>query len=318
MAHYFKRGFMHTSYFRLAGLWLLAALALAANPVLAAQKNAAPPSKGGSIVKWVDEKGITHYGDSIPTQYSGRDSSTLDRQGRVVKRNSAADSQANKAVAEEAKVSVEQQRHDNALLAAYTTEQEFDLARDRNLQMDEAAVQGLNQRMESVKDRLAAAKKIADGLNQRKKPIPPHVSDELKVHQDEIVKIEAQIAEKQQNMSATRQRFDNDKKRFIELKRDPNASPAAVKPAPAAPVSPPVTVAAPTAPAPAAKPAPVAAKPAIVPAAPAQSVAPVATKPVSPAEKTTATTPVPATPAKKPAAAAVTKPVKKIKRVVMP
>lgn len=288
MAHTFERGFMHTSYLRPAGLWfagfwLVAALALVSNPVLAAQKNtAAPPPKAGSIVKWVDEKGVTHYGDSIPVQYSGRDNSELDRQGRVVKRNKAADSQANKAVVEETKMSVEQQRHDNALLAAYTTEQEFDLARDRNLQMDEAAVQGLNQRMGSAKDRLAATKKIADGFNQRKKPIPNYVTQDLKENQNEIAKIETQIAEKQQSMDATRQRFEKDKQRFIELKRDPNAPPPAT--APAAPV--------------AAKPAPSVEKP--VPAVAAPVSAAPETKPVS----TAAPKPV----AEKPA---TVKPVKK-------
>ncbi len=208
---------------RLAGFWLVAALALASNPVLAAEKNtAAPPPKAGSIVKWVDEKGVTHYGDSVPTQYSGRDNSVLDPQGRVVKRNKAGDSQANKAIAEETGVSVEQQRHDKALLAAYTTEQEFDLARDRNLQMDEAAVEALNQRMGSVKTRLEAAKKMSAGFSQRKKSVPPHITQDLKENQDEIAKIETQIAERQQSMDATRQRFEKDKQRFIELKRDSN------------------------------------------------------------------------------------------------
>jgi hypothetical protein len=311
MAHYFKRVFMHTSYLRLtdlrpaglwfAGFWLVAALVLISNPVLAAQKNtAAPPPKAGSIVKWVDEKGVTHYGDSIPVQYSGRDNSELDRQGRVVKRNKAGDSQANKAVVEEAKVSVEQQRHDNALLAAYTTEQEFDLARDRNLQMDEAAVQGLNQRMGSAKDRLAATKKIADGFNQRKKPVPDYVTQDLKENQNEIAKIETQIAEKQQSMDATRQRFEKDKQRFIELKRDPNAPPPATAPAPVA--------------TPAAGPAPEAAKPTPAPAAPvAPTATPAAAKPAATAAAP-ATKPVPASAAKP----ATINPVKKKPRVVMP
>ncbi|HLD09029.1 MAG TPA: DUF4124 domain-containing protein, partial [Methylophilaceae bacterium] len=209
---------MRTTYLRLAGirpaglwfagLWLVAILALASSPALAEQKKAATaaPPKATSIVKWVDEKGVTHYGDSVPAQYSGRDNSELDQQGRVIKRNKAIDSQAIKA-AEEAKSSVEQRRHDSALLAAYTSEQEFDLARDRNLQTDEAAVEGLNQHMSGAKDRLAATKKIADGFNRRKKPVPPYVTQDLKNHQDEIAKIGTQIAERQQSMEATRQRF---------------------------------------------------------------------------------------------------------------
>ena len=313
---------MHTSYLRIADFWLVIALALACNPVLAAQKNTAgSPFKAGSIVKWVDEKGVTHYGDTIPPQYSGRDSSELNRQGRVVKRNNTSETQANKAAAAETKVSAKQQRHDKALLAAYTTEQEFDLARDRNLQTDQAAVEGLNQRMNSVKERLAAAKKTADGFSQRKKPVPPHVTEDLKVNQGEIAKIEAQIAERQQSMEATRQRFEKDKQRFIQLKLNPNAPPPPETSTPIAAPAPglaseatepaPATPAVPTVPKPVATTAPMAA-----PKAPTAKLAPTlppAAKP-APAPKPA----VPAAPepvAEKPA---VVKPVKKIKRVVMP
>jgi len=278
---------MHISYLRCSKLGLTAVLVLACSSAWA----------DGRIVKWVDEKGVTHYGDSVPAQYSGRDNSELNRQGRIVKRNKAGDSQASKAVIEEAKVSVEQQRHDSALLAAYTTEQEFDLARDRNLQMDEAAVQGLNQRMGSAKDRLAATKKIAAGFNQRKKPVPAYITQDLKENQDEIAKIETQIAERQQSMEATRQRFEKDKQRFIELKRDPNAPPSpAVAPAPAVAPSP----------------APEVAKP-----APAAAASATATEKPLPAA---AAAPVSAAPATKPVAEspATAKPIKKKLRVVMP
>lgn len=256
----------------------------------------------GRIVKWVDEKGLTHYGDSVPAQYSGRDSSELNQQGRVVKRNKTADTQANKAVVEGAKTGMEQQRHDKALLAAYTTEQEFDLARDRNLQVDEAAVEGLNQHMASTKDHLAATKKIADGFNQRKKPVPDYLTQDLKTNQDEIAKIETQIAEKQQSMDATRQRFEKDKQRFIELKRDPNAPPP--------PEAAPVAAATPTA-----SPAPETAKPTPAPAPVAPAVTPVAAKPAvaGTAAATPTTKPVPASAAKP----ATVNPAKE-KKVVMP
>src|SRR5437899_2976985 len=95
---------------------------------------------GGKIIKWVDEKGVTHYGDSMPAQDSSRDSSVINSQGLVVKRNQPLKSQAKNPAAENLdKEAMEQQRRDRTLRAAYTTENEIDLARDRNLQMDEAA-----------------------------------------------------------------------------------------------------------------------------------------------------------------------------------
>jgi Domain of unknown function (DUF4124) len=347
MAQVFERNFMHTSHSlrffgsKFAKLWLIIALALASSQALAEQKNAAtaPAPRAGSIVKWVDEKGVTHYGDSIPPQYSGRDNTELDKQGHVVKRNKVGDSQPGNSVAEkpEVKINPEQQRHDKALLAAYTTEQEFDLARDRNLQTDQAAVEGLNQNMASVKERMAASKKLADGFTQRKKPVPAYITQDMKEHQDEITKLEGQVADRQKSMDETRQRFDADKKRFIQLKLDPNAPPPPAAPVPdtakpvvatAAPAASGAVVAVPLAPVTPVPvtPAPVAAKP--KPAA-APVVAPVAGKPAVVA----ATPPAPAMSAAKPAPTATTKspvaatpattvapaaPVKKVKRVVEP
>jgi hypothetical protein len=181
------------------------------------------------IVKWVDDKGITHYGDTIPPQYSGRSNSVINKQGRVIKKNKPVNVEAANANDAEIKANENQKRHDRALLAAYTTEEEFDLARDRHLQTDEAAVLGLQQRIMSTKERLEANKKTADKFNQRKKPVPSDVLEDIKGNETEIDRIEAQIKDRQLNMIATRQRFDRDKQRFIELKRDPNAPPPAAK-----------------------------------------------------------------------------------------
>ncbi len=252
----------------------------------------------GRIVKWVDEKGITHYGDTVPPQYSGRDTSEINKQGRVVKQNKVASTPANVAATEtEAKANAEQKRHDRALLAAYTTEQEFDLARDRNLQTDDAAIQGLEQRKTSAQERLAANKKTADGFNKRKKTVPADVLQDIKSNEAEIAKVEGQIKERQQSMEATRQRFDNDKQRFIQLKLDPNAPPSAAKPV--------ATVAAAT-------------------AQPETAPAPAPISPSTPSEEKHATAPLakstPVASSPKPAAAppAVTATPKKKLRVVMP
>ncbi len=247
------------------------------------------------IVKWVDEKGITHYGDTVPPQYSGRDTSEINKQGRVVKQNKVANTSANAAATEtETKANEEQKRHDRALLAAYTTEQEFDLARDRNLQTDDAAVQGLEQRKTSAQERLAANRKTADRFNKRKKPVPADVLQDIKSNEGEIAKVEGQIKERQQSMEATRQRFDNDKQRFIQLKLDPNAPPPAAKPAVTVATTQPETTAAT---APALAPAPVAPSTpnGEKPAAPPAKSAPVSSSPKPVAAPPAAT----ATPKKK-------------------
>jgi hypothetical protein len=192
-------------------------------------------AEGGKIIKWVDEKGVTHYGDSMPARDAGRDSSVINSRGIEVKRNQPLNSQAKNPATENLdKEAMEQQRRDRTLRAAYTTENEIDLARDRNLQMDEAAVQGLQQHLLTAQGHLETNKKIADGFNKRKKPVPPDLAQDIKDNQTEIAKVEDQIAQRRATMDATRQRFDNDKRRFIELKSSDSNIPL---PAPAAPTA---------------------------------------------------------------------------------
>ncbi|BCM26100.1 hypothetical protein ZMTM_23590 [Methyloradius palustris] len=168
----------------------------------------------GKILKWVDDKGITHYGDSIPSQYADRDNSEINSQGITIRKNHIKPKE--QTVLEIA--NQDQTRRDRALLASYTTEQEIDLARDRNLEMDVIAIDGLKQRHETVSKKLADNQKLADGFNTRKKPIPQFLSDNLQDSQAELARIDLQMKSHQDNMDAVRQRFDNDKQRFINLK----------------------------------------------------------------------------------------------------
>jgi hypothetical protein len=185
--------------------------------------DAAKPASG-RIVKWVDEKGVTHYSDGIPPQYTGRDNAEINPQGVVIKRNKPALPQADNQAEEKInQQEIAQKRRDRSLLASYTTAQEIDLARERNLQMDEIAVQGLQQRKDNATSRLQAGKKTIDAYVKRNQTVP---SDMLLSQADikaEITRIDQQIAQKLASLEATRVRFDNDKQRFLELKsREPS------------------------------------------------------------------------------------------------
>lgn len=197
---------------RLLKLALCLTLLLAANSLSAAETSPAPAGNT-RIIKWVDEKGVTHYGDRLPPQLAGRDNSEINSQGVVVKRNKPA----------EAKTGINpelslQQRQDRALLAAYTTSDEIDLARDRSLQMDQAAIEALNQQKLGVQNRLQANNKTADTFRKRNKPLPADLVQEQKTNQEELAKINQQIAERNASMESTKLHFEQQKRRFTELK----------------------------------------------------------------------------------------------------
>ena len=188
------------------------------------------------IVKWKDEKGVTHYGDKIPPQYSNTENSVINKQGITVKRNMPV-TYKDEAVSQ---AKIEQDKKDKALLNAFTNEDEIDLARDRNLQSDKVALDGLTLRKANTEKRLVSSQKYAQSFTNKKKPVPADVTNDLKSNQAEMAKIDQQIADHKALMEATRQRFDADKQRYIALRNYANGTGPA--PSPVTPLPPPATL----------------------------------------------------------------------------
>lgn len=170
---------------------------------------------GKRIVKWVDSQGVTHYGDKLPSQEAGRNNTEMNNQGMVIKRNVKSDT----SIEQQDQEKLAQQRKDSILLASYTKADEIDLARDRNLQLDQAALQALTVQKENVAARTGRNQKLADGFVQRKKPVPAYLTDELKLAKTESSQIDKQITGRKLNMEATRKRFAEEKIRFNALKQ---------------------------------------------------------------------------------------------------
>ena len=113
---------------------------------------------------------------------------------------------------------LEQARKEKILLASYTNPEEIDLARDRNLQLDQAALQALTQQKMNVTTRITRNNKTAQGFQSRKKPIPPYLSEDLKLSKTESANIDKQLAQRKLSMEATRKHYAEEKARFIALK----------------------------------------------------------------------------------------------------
>lgn len=201
-------------------IYLAASLALWSGAGLAQQSNAPADSKGG-IVKWVDDKGVTHYGDSIPPEYANRSNTMLNKSGRVVRRNEAFKPGAAAPTPDEEleKQQAEQQRRDAVLLASYTTEQEIDLAKERSTQMDESMIKGLEQRATGARERLAMHEKSAAPYVSKKKTLPLDLQQDIDGVKGELSRIDEQIVQKRKDIEETKQKFDRDKQRFHELKQ---------------------------------------------------------------------------------------------------
>lgn len=183
------------------------------------------PVGAGTIKKWVDEHGITHYGDSIPPQYVNQGSTELSTKGVVVKKTERAQTAEERRAIEDVKVQQqeaklkeqEQQRRDKALLNTYTSEKEIDLSRDRNLQQAEVQTQSTELRIKQVNERLAKYRKQAEGMTKAGKPVPADLKQDIENAEREIPRLEENIQQKKRDMEAIRARFESDKLRYREL-----------------------------------------------------------------------------------------------------
>ena len=114
---------------------VLAAILLAAGPtaLLAANTSSDRP-----LYKWVDEKGVVHYGDSIPPQYAKQERSVLNHQGVEVGRLNAEKTDAQRAAdAARDRATTDAHHRDQVLLTTYVSVQQIEQLRDQRLDLIE-------------------------------------------------------------------------------------------------------------------------------------------------------------------------------------
>ena len=180
--------------------------------------------------KWVDEHGKTHYGDTIPAQYAGQGTSEMDKKGLIIKKTPAALSPDQRKAQEDALASqkvealkvMERSRKDKALLNTYSTEQEIDMARDRNLQQIDLAAQSDQVRQKSAQTRLTKFRNQSYDLIRSKKAVPAELKQDIEDAEKEVAQINAVLRQHLQNKEAARSRFDGDKTRYRDLTQATN------------------------------------------------------------------------------------------------
>lgn len=176
--------------------------------------------------KWVDEKGITHYGDSIPVQYKDQGNVELNKRGIVIRKNMPAltDQQIKQRDDDIAKQRVEehnkagQRRMDSALLNTYTSETEIDLKRDRDMRQAEATIQTIKLNLELAQVKIDELNKRAAVVTRNNKPVPASLSEEIARARAEKQHNENLSSLKLQEMDAMRARYDEYKRRYAELR----------------------------------------------------------------------------------------------------
>lgn len=176
------------------------------------------------LYKWVDDNGITHYGETIPPEYANKDRVELNKSGRVIKSEEAntperriAREQEEAKKREDARAALEQQRRDKTLINTYSNVPEIDLARRRSLQQVDARINVLNSYLKTASDNLLALQAEADHNTKANKRIPDSLQEDLQEAQDRLTKLQQDMEKPKAEKAALEKRFEADKARYMEL-----------------------------------------------------------------------------------------------------
>jgi glutamine synthetase type III len=204
-----------------AGAWLLTLSLGLAGLGLA---HAADKDKETVTYRWVDDKGVVHFGDRIPAQESQKERSIINREGVEVGKLDAQRSPAQ--IAEQARRDQEQlrlQQHDTFLMTTYTSAKDIEELRDARLDQlngqhlaAEQYVQNLNTRLSALQAQAMTYKPYSDKPGARK--MPDDLAENLVRALSELRTQRNTLDTKDREEQAVRTEFDGDIRRYKELR----------------------------------------------------------------------------------------------------
>jgi len=191
---------------------------------LASPGFAAGTSNGRTLYKWVDEQGVTHYGDHIPPEYAAQERHVMNSQGIEISRLEAQKTPEALAAEEQKKIEAEQSKNrDRNLLNTYASVQEIERLRDQRVTLLTDQIKVTSQFLEILNGKL---KKLRVS-SMRFKPysseanasaMPDQIAEDLVRVGNDIRTQEQNLREKRSEETIMSKQFDSDIERFKELK----------------------------------------------------------------------------------------------------
>jgi hypothetical protein len=202
---------------------LLCAVSLLATPGIAAAAST-PAGNGRTVYKWVDEQGVTHYGDHIPPEYAAQEREVVNSQGVEIRRIEAQKTPEQLAADDQKKLDAQQSlNRDKNLLSTYASVQEIERLRDQRVTLlaDQSKVTSqflevLNGRLKKLKASSMRFKPYSDDPNAP--PMPDQTAEDLVRLGNDIHTQEENLREKRNEEMTMRKQFESDISRFKELK----------------------------------------------------------------------------------------------------
>lgn len=199
-------------------------------------------SAQSTLFRCVDEKGVTHYGETMPAACAKKDVTELSKQGRTLRKLDApltpeqqkAKVEADAKQRENDKKVAQQKQKDLALLGTYGAEREIDLIRDKDvLQLDQrkrfldARIADVEARLEKVTNQMEfyiagrrkpAKEKDAKEAKSPEREVPAQLQADFDRVTNDRTNLQQEIARLEVDRRAVVARYETEKDRFRRLK----------------------------------------------------------------------------------------------------
>ena len=180
--------------------------------------------------RWVDDAGVTHYGDRVPPEYAGSDLSVLNEQG--VKVNSVAGTKSPEELAREGRereIRAEQIKsrdaallRDRVLLSTYLSVEEIEALRDRRVELVEGQMRVIQTYLDNLRAKLIKLEQESQRFSPyspdpNARPIDEELARELSDTLDSIMLYEKNLSKTRAEHDTLNAKFAADITRFEDL-----------------------------------------------------------------------------------------------------
>jgi hypothetical protein len=190
---------------------------------------AADSSGGAKVYRWTDEKGVVHYGDTVPSEYTQSERSVLNSQGVEVGHLESGKNAAQQAEQSRADSTAQQRaQHDQFLLSTYLSTQDIEQLRDERVAQVEGQIKAtliyidtLSARLATLQDRAMHFKPYNTEPGARR--LPDDLAEDLVRTMSESRSQMRALDAKRLEESDTTAQFNGDIQRYHELTTRPHS-----------------------------------------------------------------------------------------------
>jgi len=202
-------------------------LVLCAAGLAAAAHAQAPPK--GSIVCWTDDHGARACGDHVPSQYADRPREIYDARGVLLQTLPGAATPEQQAEAarraQEQAQAAQQARHDTYLLQTYRSVADLQAERDARLDALNTRLRLAEQALADGASTLQELRRRADEARAAGQSPAPELQKQIQDYQEADSDNRAAVAQLRRERETTAAKYDEDIRRYLQLRGSPAAAP---------------------------------------------------------------------------------------------